>query len=499
LLGLIVPPILIPLNVVDGKNETGGVRGLDRLSFSNVGFSHTDRYWVHLVIAILVVALVCYILRYEVREYARIQSVSHLSVPRSSLLITSSMHQPSSKAIQRHFRKTAGGVRSITVNRDYRDLHAKLRRRDALLTKLEIAETTLIIKANYNKNRKDENEGVNSHPMPLWMKYQDQKDRPSIRFPLFPWLPTLPFVGPQVDAIRHFRMKVAQSNIEIEWDQQHPEKFPRTRSSIVYFNQRIPTHLATIALEARIPLSWTLKHSTTPSDTIWPHVSISRWQQCIRTAVVYLLIAAVTFGFAVPVAIIGSLSQIKYLTNVVSWLQWIGTLPNWLVAVIQGVLPPVLLIVVTAAVPIAIRLLANIEGLHSRQATENHIQIYYFTFLFVQRFLTISMSAGITTIIGELANTIQAVPTVLAQNLPKSCNYFFSYIIMSTITTVVFTLIHVDQLVNLFILSPIFDKTARQKWMRGENVSLQKWGTLIPVFTNVACIGEFLFSLLSRA
>jgi hypothetical protein len=330
------------------------------------------------------------------------------------------------------------------------------------------------------------------------MKYLDQKDRPSIRLPIFPWLPPLPFVGTQVDAIRHFRTEVAQSNIEIEWDQQHPEKFPRTSSSIVHFNQRISTQLTIIALEARIPPSWTLKHITTPSDTIWPHISISWWQQYIRRAVVYLLIAAVTLSFAVPVAAIGSLSQIKYLTNMVSWLQWIETLPNWLVAIIQGVLPPVLLVVVTATVPIAIRLLANIEGLHSRQATENHVQIYYFAFLFVQRFLIISMSAGIITINGELANTIQAVPIVLAQNLPKSCNYFFSYIIMSTITTVVSTLINVNQLVNLFVLSPLFDKTARQKWMRRENVSLQKWGTLIPVFTNVACIGGFLFSLLLR-
>ncbi|KAH6675981.1 hypothetical protein B0J14DRAFT_692242 [Halenospora varia] len=129
------------------------------------------------------------------------------------------------------------------------------------------------------------------------------------------------------------------------------------------------------------------------------------------------------------------------------------------------------------------------EGLHSRLAIENHVQIYYFIFLFVQGFLTISLLAGITTIIGELADTIQAVPSVLAQNLPKACNYFFSYIIMSTIITVVSTLIHVKLLMNLSVLSPLFDKTARQKWIRGENVNLQKWGTFIPVFTNIACIG----------
>ena len=502
LLGLTVPPILIPLNVVGGKNETGGVKGLDRLSFSNVGFSHTDRYWVHLVVGIFVIASVCQILRGEVREYTRIQRIFHSGASRSTLLISSSMQQLSSKAIRRRFHKTAGGVCSITVNRDYSSLRAKLRRRDALLRKLEIAETTLIMKANHNKkvgNMKGDSDSGYKHLMPLWMKYLDKKDRPSIRLSTFPWLPPLPFVGAQVDAIHHFRTEVAQSNIEIEWEQQHPDNFPQANSSFVHFNQRISAQLATIALKARIPPSWTLRHGATPNDVVWSHVSISWWQQCIRTIMVYLFISGLTLGFAVPVTIIGSLSQIKYLSNVVSWLQWIGVVPNWLVAVIQGVLPPVLLAVITAAVPIAIRLITNIEGLYSRQATENRVQIYYFMFLFVQGFLTISLSAGITTVIGELIDTIEAVPSVLAQNLPKASNYFFSYIIMNTIITVVSNLIQVKRLVNLSILSPMFDKSVRQKWLRGDNVSLQKWGTLLPVLTNIACIGGSLFSLALRA
>jgi calcium permeable stress-gated cation channel len=44
LLALVLLPILIPLNVVDSKNESGGVKGLDRLSFANVGLSYTNRY-----------------------------------------------------------------------------------------------------------------------------------------------------------------------------------------------------------------------------------------------------------------------------------------------------------------------------------------------------------------------------------------------------------------------------------------------------------------------
>lgn len=483
LLGLIISPILIPLNAIDG-DETGGVKGLDRLSFSNVSMLHTDKYWVHLVVALLVTIFVCYIIQQELQEYTRIRHLSTVDVFRS-LLVSSSARPLSLTEIQRHLHKTAGGVRAITSNRNYSSLRAKIRRRAVLLKKLELAETTLIMKANFQKATRSQ---TYNRPGPLWMKYLDQKDRPSFLLRKLPWLP---FVGRHVDAVHHLRSGVAQFNKEIEYEQQHPEVFPQTNTTIVHFNRPVSMPLAAVALRAQIPPSWTLKHATIPSDTIWTHVSISWWQRCVRTAVVYLLVTGLILGFAVPVTVVGSLSQIKYLANAASWLKWIETLPEWLIAAIQGVLPPTLLAGISASIPIAIRLITNIEGLHSRQATENHVQIYYFAFLFIQGFLVISLSAGITTTVGELTTAIQALPVVLGQNLPKGSNYFFSYLIMVTVTSVVSTLIDANRLFNLAVLSPLLDKTARQKWARIEMVSLHKWGTLIPVITNIACISKF--------
>ena len=74
--------------------------------------------------------------------------------------------------------------------------------------------------------------------------------------------------------------------------------------------------LTALALKTRIPPSWTLKHGTLPDDTIWQNVSVSWWQQFIRAAVTYLTVTALTLGFAIPVTVTGSFSQIKYLANV---------------------------------------------------------------------------------------------------------------------------------------------------------------------------------------
>ncbi len=43
-LSLNLIPVLVPLSLVQGKNTLGGVQGLDRLSWANVGLAYTSFY-----------------------------------------------------------------------------------------------------------------------------------------------------------------------------------------------------------------------------------------------------------------------------------------------------------------------------------------------------------------------------------------------------------------------------------------------------------------------
>jgi calcium permeable stress-gated cation channel len=202
LLGLIILPVLLPLNIIDGRNELGGVRGLDRLSFSNIGLSHTGRYWVHLVLAIFAIIAVCYIIQGELRDSTRFQSSLRWDGCRRTclLLISRSEKQLSVDVVKRRFHNMYGGVHEVTINRDFSSLRTKLCERDALIRKLESAETTLIKKANQqrriSRRVEDDNDGYDNTSLPPWMKYLHQKDRLTIRLPLFPWLPAIPLIRP---------------------------------------------------------------------------------------------------------------------------------------------------------------------------------------------------------------------------------------------------------------------------------------------------------------
>jgi hypothetical protein len=105
----------------------------------------------------------------------------------------------------------------------------------------------------------------------------------------------------------------------------------------------------------------------------------------------------------------------------------------------------------------------------------------------VQVTLIVSLSAGLTTIVNEVASGGSLVAT-LAKNLPKASNYFVSYVLLQALSVSANALLRIDKLVGNFVLAPIFDRTVTQKLERKRGQDI-RWGTFVPVYTNLACIG----------
>ena len=314
-----------------------------------------------------------------------------------------------------------------------------------------------------------------------------------MRLPIFgwDWMPSLPLLGKKVDTIYHCRKELARLNLEIEIDQQHPEKFPLMNSAFVQFNHQVAAHMACQSVSHHIPKQMTPRMvEISPDDVIWDNMSIRWWERYIRTFGVMLIVGAMVIGWAFPVAFTGLLSQLSYLENHFSWLRWLGKLPQWLISAIQGILPPLFLSILMALLPLVLRFLSRNQGVHTGMAIELTVQNYYFAFLFVQIFLVVSISSGFSTIIDSLKNVL-SVPDLLAQNIPKASNYFFSYMVLQAMSVSAGALVQIFALISWFILAPLLDNTARKKWARATNLNQMQWGTFFPVYTTLASIGMF--------
>jgi hypothetical protein len=328
----------------------------------------------------------------------------------------------------------------------------------------------------------------------LWRKYMKPKDRETMRLPIFnvSWWPSLPLIGKKVDTIYHCRKELARLNAEIADDQAHPERFPLMNSAFIQFNHQVAAHMACQSLSHHIPRQMNPRTvEVNPNYVLWDNLTMKWWERYLRMFGVILLIIGLVIFWGIPVSFTGALSQIDSLTKTLPWLGFINTLPDWVVSLVQGVLPPAFLAILFAILPLLLRFLAGLTGTTTSGERELLVQNFYFAFVFVQLFLVVSISTGITSTIDKLINDPLSVPQTLAQNLPKAANYFFSYMILQALSISSGTLLQIGAVVVIIFLR-FLDTTPREKVSRVLQRPGINWGTMIPVYTNFAAIGKFI-------
>ncbi|ROW02249.1 hypothetical protein VSDG_02488 [Cytospora chrysosperma] len=338
---------------------------------------------------------------------------------------------------------------------------------------------------------------------PAWEKWLKEKDRPHHRLPLFEftpgWLPGLPFIHKKVDTIYWCRKELARLNVEIEEDQKHSERFPIMTSAFIQFNNQVAAHMACQSTIHHIPKQMAPRVvEISPDDVIWDNMAMSWWMQWGRI----LLGCGFVFGMVIlwtfPVAFSASLSSIDTLIQNYPWLSFLSSnsaVYNF-VKLAAGVLPQVILAALVALVPVILNMVADFQGVKTGSSKAEWVQTYYFFFLFVQVTLVVSIATGAINTIVTLTKSPEALPTILAKNLPNSSNYFFSYLVLQGASVSSGTLLQIASLATWFLVSRLFDNTARAKFNRQIRLPSVKWGSFFPVYTNFACIA-LIFSVIA--
>ena len=328
-----------------------------------------------------------------------------------------------------------------------------------------------------------------------WRRWLEKSDRPTHRLPLFDWTPTwlpgLPLIHKKVDTIYWCRKELARLNMEIEEDQDHPERYPIMNSAFIQFHNQVAAHMACQSVTHHIPRHMSPRLvEVSPDDVIWDNMAIKWWDGWLRTGVVVALVFGMAILWAFPVAFTSSLAQIDSLVRRYPWLSFLTqneTTYN-IAKAVAGVLPALLLAVLLILVPVILDLLAGFQGAKTGAQKSEYVQIYYFFFLFVQIFLVVSITSGALATLQDTVSNVQSIPSILAKNLPKASNYFFSYMILQAMSTSSGTLLQIGTLAVWYILARLFDNTARSKWSRQTTLPNITWGSFFPVYTNFACI-----------
>jgi len=512
-LSLIIILILVSLNLVYGKNASNGVQGLDRLSWANVGLAHISFYWAHLIMVLTVVIFVCHTIYAELIEYIRIRqaylasSGHRLQVFANTILVTDILRRfLSIPVLTRLYDVFSGGVRVIWINRDLFELFKKVLERRKIVCTLKVAETKLLrLAMKFTGGRKDHDltkveMGGSSHAYvgseeSLWKRYLGEKNRDYMRLSIFnlTWMSSISFVGTKVDTLYHCWQEMTRLNNEIDQDQRESERYLLMISAFIQFNIQEITYMTCQSIVRCTLLCFRSQYLEASSVNVkWKNLSKNWWSRYTRTVLVVIFIIALILAWSISVVFTGLVSQIAYLTTLLPWLHWIDTLPAWLFGCIQGVLPQLILIALITLLPYVLRIITERRGLLTKVAVELSLQKYYFTFLFVQVFLTIFLSSSITIVIQEVLHDLDSVSMMLVTNLLKASNYFFSYLMLRCFSISASFILQVGRLIDWYTLASIINTTSRQKWEKQTALPQMQWNILFSIYINLACIDKSL-------
>lgn len=485
-------PVLFPVNITGG----GGQSQLDILSYSNINpDTQGSRYYAHTFVAWVYYGFVMYLIFRECVYYINLRQAFLISpfyanrVSSRTVLFTSI---PDNYLEERALRKIFGNsVKHIWINSDIKEIEKLVEERDKVAFRLEKAEVKLIKLANKERIKTSKGAPAENTQPPLdaesgsvASRWVPQKKRPTHRTGL------LGLIGKKVDSIDWCRSELARLIPETEAAQ---------AKYVSGGNKKIPAVFIEFKSQAEAETAYqVLAHHTgltmspsyigiTPKDVVWSSLSISWWQKLVRRYAVIGFITAMIIFWAIPVGVVGIISNVSYLENL-SFLTWLKQIPDIIMGVVTGLLPSVALAILMSLVPVVMRLCAKLSGEPSYSRIELFTQNSYFAFQVIQVFLITTVTSSASAVVDQIRQNPTAVTTILANSLPKSTNFYISYFIVQGLTIASNVISQVVGFVIFNLLYKYLAGTPRALYNKWANLSAISWGSTLPIYTNLTVI-----------
>lgn len=336
----------MPINATGG----GDASQLDKLGFGNV--RHKDRLYAHAVVAWIFFGFVMFLVARErmwligLRQawYLARANASRLS-SRTVLYLDPPREASSNNDPQYNFGEDARNQWIVTKTKTIDDA---VDSRDAKFMNLEFAEVSFIKQASKQVTKTRRREGLETDEASNDNPGTDEAEIESAR----PRERQYYLTGNAAHLIDHLRGDVKEAEQKVaekreSYSAASIDEHSRCAMFVEYVNQSAAQRAYRGETKLHIPVASGLAVQSrligvVPSEIIWNNLSMPQTERLSKMSVANILIALLIVFWSIPTAIIGTISNVNYLANNVSWLAWIKNLPDPLLALLTGFLPPLL-------------------------------------------------------------------------------------------------------------------------------------------------------------
>lgn len=490
-------PILFPVNATGG----GGQTQLDLLSYSNIDQSSgKNRYYAHVFVCWVYFGFVMYLIMRECIFYINLRQAFLLSplyanrISSRSVLFTS---VPTPYLNEAKLRQVFGDtIKRVWISADTKELDKLVEERDKAAFRLEKAEVKLIKLANKERQKaiKEGASGASDQPEPasaadaesgsIAARWVPAKKRPTHKTGF------LGLIGKKVDSIDWCRTELQRLIPAVKEAQEKYVSggYKAIPGVFIEFRTQAEAECAAQVLAHHQGLHMSPRFiGIKPGEVVWKSLALPWWQRVIRRYAVVTFIAALIIFWAIPVAVVGVISNVNYLKTL-SFLTWLNNVPQVIMGVITGLLPAVALAILMSLVPVIMRICAKLAGEPSLSRVELFTQNAHFAFQVIQVFLITTVSSSASAVGAQIAKDPSSTPTILANNLPKASNFYISYFLVQGLSVAASVVSQVVGFVIFTLLYKYLSGTPRALYNKWANLSAISWGTTLPVYTNITVI-----------
>ena len=497
---LLTWPILLPINSAGG----GSLNDLDKLAIGNV--SQKKYLYAHAVIAWVFFTFVMFTVARERLWLIGLRQAWNLAKPSAARLSSRTvlfLSAPTAALDEGNMNRFFGddAIRLWPATKAEK-LLSLVSSRDSKIEELEAAELTLIQNAarrgrkSYQRQRRQ-------------ITYDGLSDgvkrslRPTQR------LKTSKPVGKQVDSIDWLREQIMNKEAEIEKARDSnatADSHHGAAAVFVEFRTQAAAQRAYQQLASSDILSLTPRYTgIQPNEILWENITLPPARRISQASAAHVLVIATILFWSIPIALVGAISNVQYLAENFHWLRFLYKLPDPIMNLLTGLVPPLLLSALSRYIPNIFRCERPLGGFlvpwltcidifttfgePTKTSAELKVLKWYYVFQVTQVFLVTSLSAGAATVISQIAKNPTSVPTLLAERLPRASTSYFTYFLVQGLTSSSDNLLNYSDVLTFLFYDRFFDKTPRQKYNRYISLRGMSWGKLFPKYVNFVIIG----------
>lgn len=473
-------PILFPVNATGG----GRASELDRISFSNI--AKNSHLWAHTVVAWVLFLGIFVAIAWERLRLIGIRQACYLNETHASRLsaktvlfvnVPKDALQPDN--LKQYFGAQAEHSWPVKDTGDLPDL---IEQRNNAAYALESAEYDFIVKHAKGQKSSPRVAVLSDPSVENGYGRSQTKHRPTQRTPMV--------VGKKVDRIEAARQKLLDLEERIKAVRAAPSRnIPGEGAVFVSFANQEAAHRAfqEITFHKQLPLEDRYL-AVQPKEVLWQNVQLPVATRLSKASLALIFVVWFTIFFAIPVGLIGTLSNVNELADRVKFLSFLKDLPDWVLGLLVGFVPPAVVSWFVSYVPKLFRHIAKLSGEPTIPQAELKTQAWFMVFQVFQVFLVTTFSSGAAAVATKIAKNPGSATDLLASSLPKASNFYLTYFILQGTTSAASNLLDYSELLEYLFYEYFWNKTPREKYQTYAQMRGTPWAAWFPKYTNFLII-----------